>query len=519
MLLAVVSCPAALLGTACSDKSALARPQWLVEVSTDAPVPQIADRLLVELLTKDGQLACPSCRREAVLAERDAWPATFGIEATDMGVLVRARLYRSDHVGTMGQPDPATTIDQMGRLPAVGDGITPVGIRLELACIGSPASDDGRHTCVGGVADQQPPSMGGPLGSNGELSPLFTGIKQDCPNPDSIPGGMACVPGGLFFLGDSQAPVPHSDVAATSVPERLFAVDTFALDQHEVTVQEFDQFVQQRLQSGELVLADGCPADADKTRPKVMFCRKPTETATSQKLYCTYEIADPLTNQPPDVAPSTDDRAINCVSKSAAEAYCASLGKRLPTEVEWEYAAANGMRETRFPWDNRPPSCDLAWLSRGATSPIDQPYIECGSTGGTSTTTQGVTSLAGMPLMKDGKPADRARPWAEGPDDKALIFALAGNVSEWTADYFRAYGATDDPACWIPDGPIMYLRDRLPSGAWCAPAASSTAKYNEYSVRGGNWRESLDSAWSASRAHATEPSIVPRPDVGFRCAQ
>lgn len=507
--------------SSCSDNDAPPRPQWLVEVSTDAPVPQIGDRLLVEVLSENGQLACPTCRREEVLADLHAWPATFGIEATSADVFVRARLYRSDHVGTEGQPDPSMTIDKVGRLPPLADGITAVGIRLELACIGSPAADDASATCDGGEAGRDPMVLGGPLGSNGALSSLLDDVQTDCTKLDSIEPGMSCVPGGLFFLGDSLAPVPHSDVAATATPERLFAVDTFQLDQHEVTVAEFDTFVQKSLALGTIVLTDGCPSDADPTKPKLMFCRKPSEAATSQKLYCTYNVGDAVTGDPPAVEPATDDRAVNCVSRAVAQAYCASVGKRLPSEVEWEFAAANGTRETRFPWDNRPPSCDLAWLSRGALSPIDQPYVQCASTDGGDTTTDlsGATSLSGMPLLPDGLPADRAQPWAGGPSDKSLIFGLAGNLSEWTADYFAAYGATDDPSCWVPNGPISYLRDRIADGAWCEPPASSTAKYKEYSIRGGSWRESLNSAWSASRAHATDPSIVPRPDVGFRCAR
>jgi formylglycine-generating enzyme required for sulfatase activity len=514
----IVSVALASVVCGCGASDAPPRPQWLVEVSTDAPVPALADRLLVEVLTENGQIACPSCRREAVLAEQDAWPASFGIEATDAGVLVRARLYRSDHVGSQGQPDPATTIDAVGRLPPVGEGITPIGIRLELACIGVAVSDDLQRCCVGGTADQAPPQLGGPLGSNGEVSDLFTRIDRDCPSPDSIEDGMACVPGGLFFLGDSLAPAPHSDVSAAAVPERLFAVDSFLLDQHEVTVAEFHQFILHQVKEGRLKRKDNCPVYADKPETKVMFCRKPSEQPTSQKWYCTYNVEDPITHKSPSVSPESDDRSVNCVSRSLAADYCAWKKKRLPTEVEWEYAAANGMRETRYPWGNRPPSCDLAWLSRGATSPVDKPFVQCALTGDAGTDGEGVTSLAGMP-QQDGKPADRARPWADGPDDKAFIYGLGGNVSEWTADYFLSYGDRTGPKCWIPSAPIAYLSDRLASGAWCLPPSDRSVTYHEYSVRGGNWRESLDSAWSANRAHATDPLIVPRPDVGFRCAR
>ena len=53
------------------------------------------------------------------------------------------------------------------------------------------------------------------------------------------------------------------------------------------------------------------------------------------------------------------DHPINCVDASQAAAFCNWIGGRLPTAVEWEYAAKSG--ESRiYPWGNEPPTARRA---------------------------------------------------------------------------------------------------------------------------------------------------------------
>jgi formylglycine-generating enzyme required for sulfatase activity len=355
------------------------------------------------------------------------------------------------------------------------------------------------------------------------------------PQSPEIP--MACVPGGMFFIGDTLAPVPAKDVRAVAAPERLVVLDAFLMDRHEITVQQYNRFA----------TANGTPAGSC---PSGVQCRSPGDQVTSKTRLCGYQLPGAYPpDQTPYADPTTSQTAMTCITHDEAEAFCLSLDKRLPTEAEWEYAASNGERETRYPWGYETPTCRTAFLARGVEIWGDD--TRCLLTSDDPITTDGLASgpagtlddawsipggdvhdqtlppwprrpLDGLPLVADAcsEPIDTspdAWPFPDNPEEHT-IFALAGNVAEWTSDAFQPYDYVDanGTGCWVrPNQPVLDMAERGPNGAWCSVSGTSVG----FSIRGGSWREPVDAAWSAGRGSAPNVPPVARPDIGFRCVR
>ena len=94
---------------------------------------------------------------------------------------------------------------------------------------------------------------------------------------------------------------------------------------------------------------------------------------------------------------------INCINWFEAEAFCIWDGGRLPTEAEWNYAAAGGKAQRMFPWGSTAPDCSYANFS-GCAGTVNR---------------VGSESTKGDGLY--------------GQSD------LAGNVWEWTQDWGSPY--------------------------------------------------------------------------------
>jgi formylglycine-generating enzyme len=103
---------------------------------------------------------------------------------------------------------------------------------------------------------------------------------------------------------------------------------------------------------------------------------------------------------------------MNCVPWYTAKAFCAWDGGFLPTEAEWNYAAAGGDEQRAFPW-SVPPESNAIDNSRGSY--------------GCQT---GVCSSIDNLLVVGSRPLGDGR-WGHAD--------LMGNVWEWTLDWRAPY--------------------------------------------------------------------------------
>jgi formylglycine-generating enzyme required for sulfatase activity len=124
------------------------------------------------------------------------------------------------------------------------------------------------------------------------------------------------------------------------------------------------------------------------------------------------------------------------IAYADAQAYAAWAGKRLPSEVEWEYAARGGVDGATYPWGN-----DFAPRGRLMAN-----------------TWQGE-----FPWRRLGRYATTSPVGAFAPNGYGL-HDMVGNVWEWTSDRF-SFG----PACCAPAGEATE-RNVIKGGSHlCAP--------------------------------------------------
>ncbi len=229
--------------------------------------------------------------------------------------------------------------------------------------------------------------------------------------PGDAPAGMVWIEGGEFSMG--------TEAFTDAVPIHRVAVDGFWIDSTEVTNAQFARFVSE---TAYVTVAERVPRAED-------YPGAPPENLVAGSVVFTPPGHDvPLDNHyqwwtyvkgadwrhPEGAGSNIDDRMDHPVVHVAyedVEAFATWADKRIPTEAEWEYAARGGLDGKAYTWGDE-----------------FQP-------GGTfmANTFQG--SFPNQNTVEDGFAA--TSPVRAFPPNGYGLYGMAGNVWEWTADWYR----------------------------------------------------------------------------------
>jgi formylglycine-generating enzyme len=247
-------------------------------------------------------------------------------------------------------------------------------------------------------------------------------IANTTPAPGPAPRGMAWIPGGEFSMGAQDPPdMDEVGMKATldSRPIHRVYVDGFYMDKTDVTNGEFAAFVKA---TRYVTVAERKPRAED-------FPGAPPENLVAGSVVFTPpDHAVPLNNHfqwwnyvqganwrhplgPESDIKGKDNYPVVHVAYEDAVAYAKWAGKRLPTEAEWEFAARGGFAGKPFVWGDefRPHGKWMANTHQGQF-----PVHDTGEDGHA-----GISAVAQYPANGYG------------------LFDMAGNVWQWTSDWYR----------------------------------------------------------------------------------
>jgi formylglycine-generating enzyme len=258
------------------------------------------------------------------------------------------------------------------------------------------------------------------------------------PPPDK---DMAWVPGGTFLMGSE-------DFYPEERPVHRAAVDGLWVDRHPVTNAEFRRFVKATgyltVAERPLEQADYPDADPALLVPGALVFRRTLGPVDLRDFRNWWAWVPGACWRHPEGPASTlhgrERHPVVQVAYQDAAAYAAWAGKALPTETQWEFAARGGLDGAVFVWGDE-------FAPKGRMM---------------ANTWQGEFPWQNLLLdrYEGTSPVGRFPPNGYGLHD------VAGNVWEWTTDYFapsHPQGAARP--CCVPTNPQVtapVLAERIP---------------------------------------------------------
>jgi len=269
-----------------------------------------------------------------------------------------------------------------------------------------------------------PAAAADPAPSENSKVPAFAPtIPNAAKPPGPAPEGMVWIPGGEFSMGtdgmsEGKSCCTPATVADAGPIHRVY-VDGFWMDETEVTNAEFAKFVEA---TGHVTIAEIAPTKEEfPTAPpenlvagSVVFAptQAPVPLNDHFQWWSYVTGADWRHPEGPqsDIKGRENDPVVH-IAYDDAVAYAKWAGKRLPTEAEWEFADRGGLSGKIYAWgDEFMPGGKFMANSYQGRFPVKD---------------TGEDGFAGVAPVKSF------------PANGYGLYDLAGNVWEWTSDWYR----------------------------------------------------------------------------------
>jgi len=269
-----------------------------------------------------------------------------------------------------------------------------------------------------GAAGENPGTLSAGAGATapaGTLNPSgWTPKIIDRKPPGPAPAGMVWIPGGQFWMGTTESRMTDA------LPWHRVSVDGYWMDKTEVTNEQFARFVKA---TGYVTVAERKPrpedypgAPAEKLVAGSVVFSPPDHPVELNNHFRWWNYVPGANWRHPEGPNSSIKNRMNHpavhIAYEDALAYCKWAGNRLPTEAEFEFASRGGLDRKRYVWGDEfmPGGKHMANTFQGHF-----PDTNTGDDG----------YLATAPV-------------GSFPANGYGLFDMAGNVWEWTSDWYRA---------------------------------------------------------------------------------
>jgi formylglycine-generating enzyme required for sulfatase activity len=297
----------------------------------------------------------------------------------------------------------------------------------------------------------------------------------------SVASGLVTIPGGTFTMGTTPQEVIQAvdecvnrdggnceeSFGADSSPQFQVKLDSFQMEETEVTFEQYVTFLNYlRTLPVPKSHKDACPSPNGASQ----LCIQTSNEVPGDANQAGSGAVITFDSTSYNINSALKPYPVYGVTWAGAQAYCEALGRRLPTEAEWEYAAKGSDPGRLYPWGD-------IWNPANAKTRIPKDIPP------------GMVPVASYP----------------GGKTPSGLWDMAGNVEEWVADYYSetyySEMANQPQPVENPKGPFNGTQMVLRGGSWdTLPFFVRTVhRRSEFPAPDGN------------------SSLFPR-TIGFRCA-